>query len=39
VYQDSIFRKMRELREEGLINFVNTDKLHSVYEKRPLTDI
>jgi hypothetical protein len=38
VYQDSIFRKMRELKEEGLINFVNTDKLHSIYEKRPLTD-
>lgn len=38
VFEDSILRKLREMKEEGLINFKNVDKLHSIYQKLPVTN-
>jgi hypothetical protein len=36
-YEDTILRKMRELKQEGKINFKNIDKLRSIYLKLPVT--
>ena len=36
LYLDSTRRKLFELREEGLINFVNTSKPKSQYQKLPV---
>lgn len=33
VFHETILRKMRELKEEGKINFKNIDKAHSIYLK------
>jgi hypothetical protein len=33
VFHDTILRKMRELKEEGKINFKNIDKARSIYMK------
>jgi hypothetical protein len=33
IFHDTILRKMRELKEEGKINFRNINKAKSLYEK------
>ncbi len=33
VFPDTILRKMRELKQEGKINFKNTNKAKSIYVK------
>jgi hypothetical protein len=36
LFHDTTLRKLRELREEGKINFKNIDKAKSIYLKEPV---
>jgi hypothetical protein len=38
VFHETILRKMRELKEDGKINFKNIDKARSIYMKLELTE-
>jgi hypothetical protein len=38
VFPDTILRKLRELKQEGKINFKNVDKARSLYMKIPVTE-
>ena len=39
VYMDTVRRKLFELREEGKINFLNTDKAKSIYMKTSINKL
>lgn len=39
LYSETTFRKMRELKEDGIINFENISKADSLYKKLPVNTV